>query len=125
MEPDEVINVAVRLLENKFPKAFSKGRAIRPRVNVNDFKTCLIEENIVKNFELNEHQLYDAVCKLNDDISRIPETEIVARIARENKGEQVIVRNCRVKCETGDFLYLGLFKKTDDWINDLVTNLSK
>jgi hypothetical protein len=125
LEPSEVINVAVRLLESRFPKAFAKGKTARPRVNVNDFKSCLIEENIVANFELNEHQLYDAICKLNDDISRIPEAEIVARIARENKKEQEIIRNCRVKCGTGDFLYLGLFKKTDDWINDLVTNLSK
>ena len=125
LEPNEIINVAVRLLEHKFPKAFSKSKAIRPRVNVNDFKSCLIQENIVKNFELSEHQLYDAICKLNDDIARTPETEIVARIAGGNKKEQEIIRNCRTKCETGDFLYLGLFKKTDDWINDLVTNLSK
>jgi len=124
LEPDEIINITVRLLEKKFPKAFTNSKTTRPRINVNDFKSCLIKENITSNFKLNEHQLYDAICKFNDDIAKTAETTIITKLARNNKTEQQTVRNCRAKCETGDFLYIGLYKG-NDWIIDLVANLSE
>lgn len=124
LEPDEIINIAVGLLEKKFPKAFTQGKTMRPRINANDFKSCLIKENIMGKFKLNEHQLYDAICKFNDDISKIPIEKIVTRIARNNKKEQEIVRNCRSRCTSGDFLYIGLFKN-NDWITDFEAILSE
>ena len=124
LEPDETVNIAVRLLGDRFSKAFAKSKTSRPRINVDEFKSALIKEKIVSNFGLNEHQLYDAICKLNDNLSRVPETEIVTRLARNNKKEQQIVRNCRVKCETGEYLFIGLFKNTD-WLYDLVASLDE
>ena len=79
LEPDEIINITVRLLEKKFPKAFTNSKTTRPRINVNDFKSCLIKENITSNFKLNEHQLYDAICKFNDDIDWI--IDLVANLS--------------------------------------------
>jgi len=122
LEPNEVINVAVRMLGKKFPKAFADNKTNRPRINVNDFKSHLIQEKIVSNYKLNEHQLYDAICKFNDDLARKPEAEIITLIARNNKAEQLTVKNCRAKCATGEYLYIGMFKDTS-WINTLVAQI--
>lgn len=121
LNPNEVVNVATRLLEKKFIKAFSKGKTNRPRINIDDFKSALIKENIVENFKINEHQLFDGICKLHDDYLRTPETILISRLAQNNKSEQGIVKNLLVKCSTGEFLCIGLFKSGNlNWINDLV-----
>jgi len=122
LEPNEVINVAVRMLGKKFPKAFADNKTKRPIINVNDFKSHLIQEKIVSNYKLNEHQLYDAICKFNDDLAKKPEAEIISLIARNNKAEQLTVKNCRAKCATGEYLYIGMFKDTS-WINTLVAQI--
>lgn len=124
LEPSEIINIAVRLLEKRFTKAFATGKTKRPMINVDDFKSCLIREKIVPIFKLNENQLYDAICKFNQYLSVYPEERIVEFLARNNKKEQQIVRNSRAKCATGEYLYMGMFKDTN-WIIDLVAQLNQ
>ena len=121
LEPNEVINVCLRLVEKKFTKAFTKSATRRPQINIEEFKSALITENVVKNFNLNEHMLYDAICKLNNDYMTTNETILIDRLARKDKNEAKTVKNCIVKCSTGDYLFIGLFKKTDQsWMRDLI-----
>lgn len=123
LQPDQVVNITAMCLRKKFPDAFKDNKTSRPRVNINDFKDVLIKKNVVKDSGVNEHQLYDALCKLNDDFRKVGLTEWIKRLAHGNKKEKEFIEKNIVKCATGDYLYIGLFK-TNDWVNDLVSNIT-
>ena len=125
LKPNDIVNIATKLLEKKFPKAFSKEKTSRPRINIDAFKSALIDENIVETFKINEHQLYDSICKLHTDYLIQSKDSLVTRLAHNNKAEQQTIKNLLAKCFTGDFLCIGLFKQGNPmWVNDLIAILA-
>lgn len=122
LTPNDIVDSATRLIEAKFPRCFSKDKSSRPKVNIGDFKSALISANITTVHKLDQNRLYDMICKLNDHYKSMSDIDILNKFGKKNTSERAVLQNCIIKCRTGDFLFIGLFKPDNrEWINTLET----
>jgi hypothetical protein len=120
LNPNDVVNAASRLIEAKFPKCFGKGKVSRPKMDVESFKSHLIKANVATIHNLDQHKLFNSICRLNDYYKSISDADLLDRLGRKNKQERLTLESCLAKCRTGDYLFMGLFKSDNsEWMNQL------
>jgi len=116
---NKTINESVELLGIVFPKAFKKKR-VSPALKIDSFKDTLITADVIRKLKIdNVADLTHSIIMLNDSYRGKGLQHFINVIARTNKAEIRRVTNGFAKCETGEYLFLGLFSN-DDWIKDLL-----
>lgn len=128
IHPNEVVNRCVDILLSYFPKAFAdtnKTSIKRPQMSIDTFKDVLIAryKEITETFNIcSGEQLADIIKKLNLQYKEKGAQYLCDNIAKQNKAQRVVVSNGFAKCECNPpkYMFIGLFKNMDDWIDDLI-----
>ena len=121
--PDDIINTATKMLQRKFPKAFNNLRR-RPKINLEDFKSALIEDKLVDRCKLDQKSLYEGILLLQNSLVKLSDEKILEKIARKDKKENDFVKRWLPVCRDNSHLFIGLYKQPR-WIKELEAILKK
>lgn len=118
---DQYIDLAIGVLKKKY-RNFKEtiNRVNRPNINVDDIKSCLITEKIVKTFDLNVESLVNVIINLDSKYRILSKEELARKLYV--RPSDATYNNIYGKIHTDiGMCYLGLFKTEHSyiWIQDI------
>ena len=121
-EPNELINRAVAILSTKLPDAFrhNQMKVIRPRVDIDKLKDALLSMGNLQEVVQTPEELVLKIEKCNKGYGEKGVKRMMDLIAHKNIQQRDIVAKAYEKCQSGQMLYLGIFKSPSDWVDDLI-----
>lgn len=126
INPDHYIELAINKLKKTY-KNFKEtiNRVNRPNINVDDIKSCLINEKIVNMFNLDVDGLFNAIVSLDAKYRSSTKEEMAKKLYVRPTDATFNNIYAKLYIDTG-MSFLGLFKSEHSyiWIQDIKDMLS-
>lgn len=119
LTPNQIINDAVAVLSTQFPKALSDSeKPQRPSINIDRFKNALMSVLEDNKLIRTTDELVKVIKEVNKHYYELGVEKLCDVVAHQNKQQRQIVSNAFLKCEKGNYLFIGCFKD-ESWIVDI------